>query len=69
MATGRALSDGEKQAVVERILAAWVKVPALRLGQFIDNAVMSAGKNGGVFYVEDTALAEACERFAAKGGA
>lgn len=68
MATGRALSDGEKQAVIERILAAWVKVPALRLGQFIDCANTVRGR-GDVFDVEDFDLAEACERFAAKGGA
>ena len=58
------MSDGEKQAVIERILAAWVKVPALRLGQFIEGGAASAGLTD-AFYIEDTALAEACERFAA----
>jgi hypothetical protein len=58
--TGRALTPEQKRAVIERILHAWEQAPALRLGQLVVNAADRAGRD--VFYVEDEALADMCER-------
>jgi len=55
---GRAVTPEQKRKAMERVLAAWLLVPELRLGQFIENAT------GNPFYVEDDALAEACEAYA-----
>jgi hypothetical protein len=57
---GRALSPEEKRLVVERIHAAWLTMPALRLGQLIVNA-MRPIQCPEIFYVEDGALAERVE--------
>jgi hypothetical protein len=52
---------------MERILAAWLRVPELRLGQLVYVAVAKIEERGGVqikgdtFYIEDFNLAEACE--------
>jgi hypothetical protein len=64
---GRALTEERKRAVAERILAAWMRVPELRLGQFISNARAWNGSfpSGGLFYTEDEELAILCEAFAA----
>lgn len=59
---GRALTDGQKRALIERIYAAWIALPHQRLGQLLDNALHSANVLD-VFSVEDDALAEAVERF------
>lgn len=59
---GRAHSDEEKQAIVEKLLAAW-KSPKgrhLRLGQLIVNAGVVEP-----FYVEDSELADLVERLVA----
>lgn len=56
---GRAFTDSMKLNVSQRILAAWMKVPCLRLTQFI----MAATGNGDPFFVEDEALAKACEEY------
>jgi hypothetical protein len=62
---GRALTDGHKRAIVERIYAAWTATTAshLRLGQLIDNATHEAAA-ADVFNIEDESLAEAVELFA-----
>jgi hypothetical protein len=57
---GRAHSDEEKRALVERLLAAW-KSPKgrhLRLGQLIVNAGIVEP-----FYVEDAELADLVETY------
>jgi hypothetical protein len=55
---GRAPSADEKRAVIERLLAAWLAVPELRLGQLLANAVGHR-----VFYIEDEGLACEVEAF------
>lgn len=65
----RARSPEEKRAVLDRIYAAWCACPSHRLGQLIVNTLRTGGSrmiDAGidVFDVEDTDLAEACERFA-----
>ena len=56
---GRAVTSGEKRAVIERVYASWCAMPEQRLGQLIVNAVRE-----GVFYAEDRTLAEAVEKLA-----
>jgi hypothetical protein len=57
---GRAITDEQKRAVVERLLAAWQRRPELRLGQ-----LLVAGTPGyDVFYVEDADLVRSAERLA-----
>lgn len=55
---GRAVTDEQKRVVMERLLAAWMKMPELRLGQ-----LLVAGVTGrDVFYVEDETLVRCAER-------
>ena len=54
---GRAATPEQKRAVIERLYAAWLATQHLRLGQMIACAV----RGGDPFYVEDEALADACE--------
>jgi hypothetical protein len=56
----RAVTPEQKRAVVERLYAAWLKVPNLRLGQLIANAV----DGGEIFYVPDGGLADDVESYA-----
>jgi hypothetical protein len=63
-AAQRANTPEQKKAVVERLLAAWLKCPDLRLGQLILNAC-PAGREprSWAYNVEDFALldhVEAC---------
>lgn len=61
----RAITPAEKAIITGRLLAAWLKVPGLRLGQLIVNAVNnSSGADFPVFYAEDEELAVMVERFA-----
>lgn len=55
---GRALTDEQKRAVMERLLAAWQKRPALRLGQMLE----AANGIGNLFYREDEDLVQDVER-------
>jgi hypothetical protein len=57
---GRALTDEHKRAVLDRILAAWVRVPDQRLTQLIVNATGRSDP----YHVEDEAVADAVESFA-----
>lgn len=59
---GRAYTEGEKRAVIERVFAAWIQTPHLRLGQLIGNAV------GDPYYTEDDELARRLETFAERHG-
>ena len=64
--TSRALNPASKAIITQRILAAWLKTPGLRLGQLIVNAVGNgSGADFPVFYAEDEELAVMVERFAA----
>lgn len=59
--TGRALTAEQKRTVIERLLAAWERMPEQRLAQFILNAAQVALPNVPLFYVEDEQLAAAVE--------
>lgn len=64
---GRAVNSEQKRAVIERILSAWEKKPALRLGQLLVNASdlgLTESEPGiPLFFAEDDWLVEACEKF------
>lgn len=60
---GRALTPEQKRAIVERLLAAWLKMPEQRLGQLILNPFNYAPF---VSQIEDEYLAEHVERFVEK---
>lgn len=66
----RALTDEDKEQVVKAILECWKQLPALRLGQLLDNALVEVGlyKEMGsshverdMFYVEDRTLVAYCK--------
>ena len=57
----RADTDEKKRDICDRIYAAWVKCPELRLGQLLSSVSVSAGRD--LFYLEDVTLVESCERF------
>lgn len=61
---GRAATPEQKQAITGRILAAWLRVPSQRFGQFLSNALHLYARGADVFHIEDEATAAACERFA-----
>lgn len=66
---GRAISPGEKRAVMNRLLKVWEKVPELRFGQLIENVMSSdSRKMDDFFNVEDRILADAAEEFLKKRG-
>jgi len=52
--SGRADTPEKKRAVMEAILAAWLKSPHQRLGQLLVNLCRDGSD---LFYVEDTDLA------------
>ena len=58
---GRATSEAHKAITMHRILVAWLKVPELRLGQMLMNAVCVGPA---IRMLEDDFLAEAAECFA-----
>lgn len=58
---GRAMTDKEKRAVIERIYRIWTMTPSLRLGQLLSNALAHKGKILDIYYVEDEELAERTE--------
>ena len=57
----------EREEVIQRIMAAWMCEPHLRLGQFIWNAVETALHSGqfmsDLFYITDEKLVEICESY------
>lgn len=55
----------QQRAVVDRILAAWLRMPALRFGQLVSAAADRAEHDP--FYVRDEALCEAVEALASGG--
>jgi hypothetical protein len=56
----RAKDPGDKQAIIDRLLAVWLKCPRLRLGQLIVNGLQR--EEGDLFYKEDLDLIELLER-------
>jgi hypothetical protein len=58
---GRAGTEAEKRAIIERLLAAWLRAPRLRLGQLLEAAVSGRSIGGGMFYVEDDDLLDCVE--------
>lgn len=60
--TGRAVTPEAKRAIVERLLAAWLRMPELRFGQMLTAAADRAERD--TFYIEDEALCEAVEALA-----
>lgn len=64
---GRAHTAGEKRMIVERLYEAWLRVPELRLGQLLDNAVMAGDDDWQtVFIVEDELLVAIVEQWIEK---
>jgi hypothetical protein len=61
---GRAYTDEEKRAVLDRLYAAWCRVSAQRLGQLLVNA----NGESALFYREDEVLARQVESFAKEHG-
>ncbi len=59
-----------KKDITNKILAAWEKVPHLRLGQLIENAVDEEYKNSklkvDLFYIQDDKLLELIEIYIRK---
>jgi hypothetical protein len=64
---GRACLPEMKRAAVERLLAAWEKMPTERLGQLLLNA-SEFGLDRDLFYVEDDEILEVLERRAQREG-
>ena len=60
--SGRAETPEQKRAVIERILAAWLRMPDLRFGQLVSAAADRAEHDA--FYIRDEALCEAVEALA-----
>jgi len=60
---GRAKTPEHKRAVIERLYAAWIALPDLRLGQLIECA---CDKRPDLFYVEDEDLVADAEAFVAE---
>jgi hypothetical protein len=60
--TTRAITSEQKEEIMRRILLAWKKHPAQRLGQLLWNANTQMNR-ADLFYVEDYDLMHACEEF------
>lgn len=61
----RALTPEAKRAIVERLLAAWLRCPDLRLGQMIAAGVYEPTEGeADLFSIEDATLIDSVERFA-----
>ena len=52
----------QQRAIVDRLLAAWLRMPALRFGQLVSAAADRAEHDP--FYIRDEALCEAVEALA-----
>lgn len=57
----RAVTPEQKRAVIERLYAAWLAKPNLRLGQLIANASFRCDASFDPFFVEDFPLVKAAE--------
>jgi len=65
----RAFTPEQKKEVINRLYAAWVSSPHLRLGQLISNSINQQKGNDGtaLYYVEDQVLVRWAEEFVASG--
>ncbi len=52
----------QQRAIVDRLLAAWLRMPALRFGQLVSAAADRAEHDA--FFIRDEALCEAVEALA-----
>lgn len=62
----RAWFPKQKKTVLDRLLVAWLDNPELRLGQLLQNSLLtlpSAPDESFIFNVEDSVLIEAVESF------
>ncbi len=66
---GRAVTPGQKRAVIERLYAAWLHQPQQRLGQLLQNAIHHPlrSTDSSMFNVEDMDLVSKVEGFAVGG--
>ena len=66
----RAHTPNEKRAVIEKLYAAWIAMPELRLGQLITNAVLpgSGEATAPLYFIEDTIIGGVVDKFAADHG-
>lgn len=64
MITLRAATPEKKKEVVDRILNAWLDVPNMRLGQFIEDARSYYRNSAPMFYIEDLDIVDILETFA-----
>lgn len=60
---GRAETDEQKRAVLDRIFEAWKRKPEQRLGQFLDNVIAMEAPSS-MFQIEDDTLVRCVELFA-----
>lgn len=64
--SGRAQTSEQKRAVIERLLAAWERVPEQRLGQLIGNAMYhETWSHQSIHMLEDFRLVNAIDKFVA----
>jgi hypothetical protein len=61
---GRAIHALQKQNFMDRLLKAWLEVPELRFGQFMEAARCNFVLRPGLFMFEDESLVEAAEALA-----
>jgi len=59
----RALTDKDKEEVISEVLEIWKKYPKLRLGQLIENAVLSILSETNLFFIEDSEFVEMLKKF------
>lgn len=59
MVEGRAETPEQKREVIERLYAAWLKLPQMRLGQLLSNA----GGQYDDFYTEDFVFVDNIETY------
>lgn len=64
----RARTEAEKRAVIERLYAAWCKMPEQRLSQLLVNAIGITTPVPEIFYREDTDVALDVETFVKERG-
>jgi hypothetical protein len=57
--TGRAITDEQKRAILDRVYAVWCKCHTQRLGQLLENA--TRGRPPVLFYREDEELVTCLE--------
>lgn len=59
---GGALTARAKLSLLRKIYATWLRMPQLRLGQLLCNAVFQSHNRSEIFWVEDTDLASGAEK-------